>query len=80
MATLSLLDRASQYMSLNKSKFIRQSIREKSVEIIAEHDKTRFNEVDWKLFFSLLDQPVDATDRMKKARKKYNKIVSNNEV
>ena len=74
--TLSLLDRASGYMHLNKSKFIRQSIREKSEPIIAEYDKTRFSKADWEMFFSMLDQPVDVTDRMKKARKKYNEIVS----
>lgn len=78
--TLELLDRATKYTGLNKSKFIRQSIREKAETIIAEHEKTNFTEADWKMFFSLLDQPIEATDRMKKARKKYSEIVSNNQV
>lgn len=74
--TLSLLERASGYIQLNKSKFVRQCIREKSEAIIAEYDKTRFSRDDWEMFFSMLDQPVEVTDRMQKARKKYDEIVS----
>lgn len=75
-STLGLLDRASEYMSLNKSKFIRQCIREKSEAVIAQHDKTQFSEKDWMMFFDMLDHPSATTDRMKKAQKKYNEIIS----
>ncbi|MDD5633009.1 MAG: DUF1778 domain-containing protein, partial [Methylococcales bacterium] len=41
--TLQLLERARSYVDLDKSKFIRQSIREKAESIISEHEKTRFS-------------------------------------
>ncbi len=76
--TLDLLERASTYVHLNKSKFIRQSIREKAVAIIAEHEKTRFTEEDWRMFFDMLDNPPEPTDRMKKAARKYREITGTN--
>ena len=76
--TLDLLERASAYVDLNKSKFIRQSIREKAAVIIAEHEKTRFTEEDWRLFFDMLDNPPEPTDRMKKAALKYREITGAN--
>ena len=48
--TLQLLERARTYAELDKSKFIRQSIREKAEAIIAEHEKTRFSAEDWQCF------------------------------
>ena len=78
--TLDLLERASTYVDLNKSKFIRQSIREKAVAIIAEHEKTRFTEEDWRMFFDMLDNPPEPTDRMKKAVRKYREITGTNEI
>lgn len=78
--TLRLLDQAQSYVEINRSKFIRQSIREKAEAIIAEHDQTRFNESDWHLFFDSLDEPVEATDRMKKAAKRYSQIVNSDGV
>jgi uncharacterized protein (DUF1778 family) len=79
-ATLSLLERARAYVDLNKSKFIRMSIREKAEEIIADHERTYFGEDDWYMFFDMLDNPPPSTDRMIKAAQKYHEIVSNNEV
>jgi uncharacterized protein (DUF1778 family) len=76
--TLDLLERASTYVDLNKSKFIRQSIREKAAAIIAEHEKTRFTEEDWRMFFDMLDNPPEPTDRMKKAARKYREITGAN--
>lgn len=43
---------------------------------LLEHEQTRFNESDWCLFFDSLDMPVEPTERMKKAAKRYNQIVS----
>ena len=74
--TLNLLERARSYIDLDKSKFIRQSIREKAEAIIAEYDQTRLSEDDWKMFFDKLDNPAPQTSRMKKAQEKYNDIVA----
>jgi len=72
--TLGLLERARSYVDLNKSKFIRQSIREKAEAVIAEHEKTQFSKADWEMFFDLVDNPT-VTPRMKKALKKYNDAI-----
>jgi uncharacterized protein (DUF1778 family) len=74
-ATLNLLEQARQYAGLDKSKFIRQSIREKAEAVIAEHQQTKFSQEDWHMFFDLLDNPPEPTERMKKALQTYNKIV-----
>lgn len=75
--TLQLLERARVYVELDKSKFIRQSIREKAEAIIAEHEKTRFSADDWQLFFEMVDNPPEPTERMKKAALMYKKIIAN---
>lgn len=77
---LQLLEQARAYVNLDKSKFIRQSIQEKAEAIIAEHEITHFNKDDWALFFSMLDNPPEPTDRMKKAAKLYQKITDLNEI
>lgn len=74
-ATLDLLEQARQCIGLDKSKFIRQSVREKAEAIIAEHQQTRFSQEDWHMFFELLDHPPEPTERMKKALQTYNRIV-----
>ena len=74
-ATLQLLERARSYLDLDKSKFIRQSIREKAEAIIAEHEQTRFSTVDWQMFFDMLDNPPEPTERMKKAALTYQRII-----
>lgn len=76
-ATLQLLEKARNYIALDKSKFIRQSIQEKATAIIAAHEKTKFNAEDWQLFFSLLDNPPEPTERMKKAALTYQNIANN---
>lgn len=76
IATIQLLEQARSYIGLDKSKFIRQSIREKAQAVIAEHEQTRFNAEDWRLFFELLDNPPEPTERMKKALQTYNKIIA----
>lgn len=75
--TLQLLEKARGYVDLDKSKFIRQSIREKAEAIISEHEHTRFNSEDWRLFFEMTENPPEPTDRMKQALKTYQKIIAN---
>lgn len=43
---------------------------------LLQHEQTLFNESDWCLFFDSWDVPVEPTERMKKAAKRYNQIVS----
>jgi uncharacterized protein (DUF1778 family) len=74
--TLQLLEQARGYVELDRSKFIRQSIREKAEAIISEHEKTRFNPDDWQMFFTMLDNPPEPTERMKKAALIYQKIIA----
>ncbi|SJM90742.1 DUF1778 domain-containing protein [Crenothrix polyspora] len=74
--TLQLLEQARHYIDLDKSKFIRQSIREKAETVIAAHEKTHFNPEDWALFFDMLDNPPEPTERMKKAALTYKNILS----
>lgn len=76
-ATLHLLEQARRYVELDKSKFIRQSIREKAEAVIAEHEKTKFSAEDWQLFFDMVDNPPEPTERMKKAALTYKKIIAN---
>lgn len=73
-ATLSMLETARGYLKLDKSKFIRQSVREKAAAVIAEHEKTRFSAADWTSFFTALDAPAPPTDRMTRAARKYREI------
>ena len=78
--TLNLLERARSYVDLNKSKFIRQSIREKAQAVIEAHEKTQFAEQDWRMFFDMLDNKPEPTDRMKKAAQKYKDITASDGV
>ena len=77
--TLQFLEQARNYVNLDKSKFIRQSIREKAQIIIAEHEKTRFDGSDWEMFFAMLDNPPEPSERMKKAALTYKKITAADE-
>jgi len=72
--TLSMMDIARGYLKLDKSKFIRQSVREKAAAVIAEHQKTRFSAEDWTSFFAVLDTPAKPTERMKRAARKFREI------
>ena len=74
--TADLMERARSYVKLDKSKFVRHSIREKAEAIIAEHEKTLFTQEDWYMFFDLLDNPPEPTERMKKAAEKYKEIAA----
>ena len=74
--TADLMERARSYVKLDKSKFIRHSIREKAEAIIAEHEKTLFTQEDWHAFFDMLDNPPEPTKRMKKAAEKYKQITA----
>jgi uncharacterized protein (DUF1778 family) len=78
--TLELLEQARNYLGLDKSKFIRQSIREKAQAIIAAHEKTHFSTDDWQMFFSTLDNPLEPTECMKKAALTYKKITAADEI
>jgi uncharacterized protein (DUF1778 family) len=72
--TLSMMDTARGYLKLDKSKFIRQSVREKAAAVIAEHQKTRFSAEDWTSFFEVLDAPAKPTARMTRAARKFREI------
>ena len=74
--TSALLERASAYIGLDKSKFIRESIREKALAIIEEHEQTTFTENDWRMFFSLLENPPEPTEVMKNAAQKYKSLIA----
>lgn len=78
--TIKLLERASSYVDLNKSKFIRFSIQEKAKEIISEYEETEFGTQDWRMFFDMVEKPFTPTKRMKKAAAKYREIIANNEI
>ncbi len=69
--TEELMARAQNYIGIDKSKFIRQSIREKATAVIAQHEKTIFSKDDWYRFFSMIDKPNAPTLRMKKAFQKH---------
>jgi uncharacterized protein (DUF1778 family) len=72
--TLAMMDAARAYLKLDKSKFIRESVREKAAAVIAEHERTRFTEEDWLSFFAALEQPAPPTARMRKAVEKFRGI------
>ena len=78
--TADLMERARSYVKLDKSKFVRHSIREKAEAIIAEHEKTMFTQEDWYMFFDMLDNPSEPTERMKAAAKKYKEITASHAV
>ena len=78
--TLELLEKACVYVDLNKSKFIRMSIREKATAILAEQEKTQFTKDDWLAFFELLDNPPKPTKRMRKAARTYRQIMNGDAV
>jgi uncharacterized protein (DUF1778 family) len=76
-ATSALLERAREYVGLDKSKFIRESIRDKALAIIAEHETTTFTQNDWKMFFSLLENPPKPTEAMRNAAHRYKTLIAN---
>ena len=78
--TMEMLERARAYVDLDKSKFIRQSIREKAESILSQHEKTLFSEQDWHMFFDMIEHPPEPTERMSKAAKLYQEIASSDEV
>jgi len=78
--TVDLMERARLYVKLDKSKFVRHSIREKAESIIAEHEKTLFTQEDWHMFFDMLDNPSEPTERMTKAAKKYKEIIASHAI
>jgi uncharacterized protein (DUF1778 family) len=75
--TSNLLERASGYIGLDKIKFIRESIREKALAIIEEHEKTTFTEDDWRMFFALRENPPEPTEAMKIAAEAYKALIAN---
>ena len=80
MTTMDLMDKAREYLKLDKSKFIRQSIQKMAESIIAEQEKTRFSVEDWQAFFAMLDNPPAPSGRMKKAAQKFQEIIRKNGV
>jgi uncharacterized protein (DUF1778 family) len=73
--TQDLMERARPYVNLDKSRFARQSIREKAETIIAEHEKTVFSEHDWHIFFNAIENPPEPTQRLKNAAVQYGEII-----
>lgn len=78
--TIDLMEKARIYLKLDKSKFIRQSIRQMAQTVIAEQEQTRFSEEDWHTFFEMIENPPEPTDRMKKAAHKYREIIRGYEI
>lgn len=78
--TLDLMERAREFLHLDKSKFIRHSVRRMAEAVIAEHEQTRFSADDWVQFFEMLDRPPKATKRLKKAAQKYKEIARSHEI
>jgi uncharacterized protein (DUF1778 family) len=78
--TLDMMEKARAFLKLDKSKFIRQSIRQMSETVIAEQEQTRFSEEDWQAFFEMIENPPKPTARMKKAAKKYREITRGLEI
>jgi uncharacterized protein (DUF1778 family) len=74
--TSDLPERASGYIGLDKSQFIRESIREKAQAIIEEREKTMFTENDWRMFFSLRDNLPEPTEAMKRAAEAYESLIT----
>ncbi len=54
------------------------NVRERATEIIAQHDKSLFNDEDWRTFFDMLENPQKPTVRMKKSANKYKMIIAAN--
>jgi len=78
--TADLMERARLYVKLDKSKFVRHSIREKAESIIAEHEKTLFTQEDWYTFFEMIENLSEPTERMTKAAKKYKEIIASHAI
>jgi uncharacterized protein (DUF1778 family) len=78
--TIDLMEKARAYLKLDKSKFIRHSVREIANQVIAEHEQTVFTEEDWHTFFDMIDHPPKPTARLKKAAKKYRELIRDHEV
>lgn len=58
-ATLDLMERAREPLELDKSKFVRQSVRQMAEAVIAERESTRFGAEDWRRFFALIEKPPE---------------------
>jgi len=76
--TAALLERASGYIGLDKINFILESIRQKAQAIIEEYEETTFTENDWRMFFSLLENPPEPTEAMKDAIEAHKSLVVSN--
>ena len=75
--TLSLLEQAGSLVGMDRSKFVRYSVRTTAEDVIAQHEKTVFSKDDWSTFFNMVDNPeLEPTPRMKKAARKYKEIVA----
>jgi len=73
--TLSLLEKAGSLTGMDRSKFVRFSVRSIATEIIAQHEKTVFGEGDWRTFFNMLSQSnQEPSPRVKKAADRYQHI------
>ena len=76
-ATLSLLEQAGSRIGMDRSKFVRFSVRSTAEAVITQHEKTAFSKGDWITFFNMVDdQEPKPTRRLKKAAHKYKEIIS----
>jgi len=78
--TLEMMEKARGYLKIDKSKFVRQSVRQVAEAVIAEHEHTKFSKKDWHAFFAMIDNPPAPTKRMRKAAQKYEEITLKNGV
>ncbi|RJP18823.1 MAG: DUF1778 domain-containing protein [Candidatus Omnitrophota bacterium] len=78
--TVDMMEKARTYLKLDRSKFIRQSIRQMSQTVIAEQEQTQFSKEDWYTFFAMIENPPPPTNRMKKAAKSYREITHGHEI
>lgn len=78
--TLEMMEKARAFLKLDKSKFVRQSIRHMAEVVIADHEQTKFTEKDWERFFDLLDNPPQPTTRLRKAAKRFQEITAKNAI
>lgn len=72
--TAELVEKACGYLNTKRSEFFRSSAREKAELIISEHERTHFSSEDWSMFFDMVDNTPEPTERMKKAKAKYKEI------
>ena len=60
--------------------FISRTLRDKAEEIIEKNQRILSSERDKKIFFDAVFSGIEPNSALKKAAKKYNKLVNNNDL